>query len=334
MTKFFLFLVISLLIFPTFSNAKICKKEFQLSIKIDDDWHKKEDQRILHENQLIQNHSQYISKQKRALFVEPFTCIKNEECDPIKNCQMEKNPKKFSEVEYAMKIDSGIVIAKSHCSVIAKCIGYSDFFHNKNTTFAEDRLIDIQGNNAVFYHHFYSANSASYEPPFNMTNFKTGYELYLDDEPHFSPNGNAMVEVRSIPKQDLQSDMPTGFNINIYEINKLGEYRNVEPAEIDPKNQDKVISTFLSRNPECGETPHFHSWKNNREVRLSMLPPSDANKGKKVILSYDIKTRKWGCKEDLFPEFKCQSYLPSSTKYSSNLATEQISHCPQSQNIF
>jgi hypothetical protein len=64
---------------------------------------------------------------------------------------------------------------------------------------------------------------------FNITNFHTGSELYLNDNPQFSPNERFMVEVRSIPKQESEGTFPAGFNINIYEINEFGEYKNVEP---------------------------------------------------------------------------------------------------------
>jgi hypothetical protein len=60
-----------------------------------------------------------------------------------------------------------------------------------------------------------------------------------------------------------------------------------------------------------------------------MLPTARANEGRKVILFFDKKTEKWGCKEDLFPEFKCESYLPNSTKFSSNIAEEQIENCKE-----
>lgn len=309
------------------AKASTCKKDFLISIQMDDDWYKKEQQRISNEDRLLEKYSDYISKEMKPLVAEPYHCKKGEICDKAKNCQMEKNVSDLKEVEYSMKIDTGIIIAKSYCSVIGKCIGYNDFFHTKDVTAAEDRLIDIKKDNAVFYHYFYSARSKAYEPPFNITNFHTGSELYLNDAPHFSPNEKTMIEVRSVPEEESESNFPTGFNINIYEMNKFGEYKNIEPAEMDPANPDKVVSTFLSRNPACGETPHFHSWKSNEEVRLSMLPPSLANEGRRVLLIYDKKTKKWGCQEDLFPEVICESHLPSSTKFSSNLASEQVSSC-------
>ncbi|MCE3254643.1 MAG: hypothetical protein K0R25_137 [Rickettsiaceae bacterium] len=295
---------------------------------MDEDWLEREERRLANEEVLLQKYSDYISKEIKPLIPEPYHCAKGEICDPVKNCQMERNVKKIREAEYSIKIDSGITIAKSYCSVIGKCIGYNEFFHTSEVTAAEDRLIDIKKDNAIFYHYFYSAKSKSYEPPFNITNFHTGSELYLNDIPHFSPDEKVMIEVRSIPKQEDSVNFPTGFNINIYEANELGEYKNIEPAEIDPENPDKIISTFLSRNPACGETPHFHSWKSNREVRLSMQPPSEDNEeGKKVILAYDKKSKKWSCHEDSSPEVKCLSYLPGSTKFSSNLAIEQINDC-------
>jgi len=331
MERFFLFLISVIFLFSFSINAEaaFCKKDFLVSIQMGDDWHKIEEVRVADEESLLKKYSSYISKENKPLIAEPYHCKKGESCDQVKNCQIEKNVKDIREVEYSMKIDTGIIIAKSYCSVIGKCIGYNDFFHTNEVTAAEDRLIDIKKDNAVFYHYFYSARSKTYEPPFNITNFHTGSELYLNDAPHFSPDEKVMIEVRSIPKKEDSGDFPTGFNINIYEMNEFGEYKNVEPVETDPANPDKIISTFLSRNPTCGETPHFHSWKSNREVRLSMLTPAKANDGKKIILSYDKKSNKWGCQEDLFPEVKCQSYLPSSTKFSSNLAAEQINNCQQ-----
>lgn len=311
------------------ANASLCKKQWQQSIKMDDDWYKKEQLRLANEDILLKQHANYISKQNKPLTARYYYCEPGdgEECDPLENCQMEKDVKNFHEVEYSIETDLGIVIQKSYCSVIGKCIGYNDFLHTLGSTDEEDRLIDIKGNNAVFYHYFYSAQSNSYEPLFNITNFYKGYELYLDDKPHFSPDDKKMVEIRSIPKKDSSGNFPTGYNINIYEANNFGEYINVEPEVIDPKNPSKIISTFLSRHPECGATPHFNSWKNNNEVILSSLPTSEANNGKKVILYYESKSKKWSCKDDVTPKPKCNSYLPTSTKYSSNLAIEQINDC-------
>jgi len=329
MKKFFQFFTAIIFLFSLMPQAKanLCKKEFMVSIKMDDEWYKKEESRLANEEILLQKHEDHISKKTKQLLDEHYHCEKGEKCDPIKNCQMERNTKELKEIEYEMKIDTGITIAKSYCSVIGKCVGYNDFFHDSNVTAAEDRLINIKKDNAVFYHYFYSAKNKSYEPLFNITNFHTGSELYLDDIPHFSADDKVIVEVRSIAKQEGLGDFPTGFNINIYELNDKNEYVNIEPAEVDPNDPNKILSTFLSRHPECGETPHFHSWKKDREVRLSMFPPSEANKGRKVILAYDKKSKKWGCSEDLFPEVRCESYLPNSTKFSSNLAMEQINDC-------
>ena len=323
--KFLLLIVITFL--PFNAKASTCKKDLAISIKMDDDWYIKEDLRIANEENLLKKYYDYISKEAKPLIAEKYRCKKGEICDPVKNCQMEKDVKEFKEIEYSMKIDTGITINKSYCSTIGKCIGYNDFSHTSERTAAEDRLINIVKDNAIFYHYFYSEKSKAYETPFNITNFHTGSELELNDLPHFSPDEKFMIEVRSVPNQEAPSDFPTGFNINIYEMNEFGEYKNIEPNEIDPQNPDNIVSTFLSRNPSCGETPHFHSWKSNKEVRLSMLPPEKANEGRKVILSYDKKTKKWGCYEDFFPEIKCQSYLPTSTKFSSNLAREQIGNC-------
>ncbi len=328
MSKAYALLILATFALASFNaQASLCKKSLRVSIRMDDDWYKKEELRLANEAALIQTHTNYLIRETLPLIAAPYHCAKGEECDPLKNCQMEKDVKDLKEIQYSIVSDSGIVIMKSYCSEIGKCIGYNDFFHTKNVTAAEDRLIDVKKNNAVFYHYFYSAKSKSYEPLFNITNFHSGSDLYLDDMPHFSPDEKTLLEVRSIPKQDDVGDFPTGFNINIYEANEFGEYKNVEPVEVDPENPSKILSTFLSRNPSCGETPHFHSWKSDREVRLSMLPPSHANHGRKVILSYDKKLKKWGCSEDLFPEAKCQSYLPNSVDYSSNLAWQQINDC-------
>lgn len=327
MNRNFIFLTFVIVTFslPKNVNAAICKKELSTPITMDDEWSRKEGLRLANEEVLLRQYSKYISKESKSLIAEPYQCTKGEDCDPVKNCQMEKNVRDIREMEYSITTDSGIKIAKSYCGIIGKCIGYNEFFHSSKVTAAEDRLIDVKKDNAVFYHYFYSAHSKDYEPLFNITNFHTGSELYLNDVPSFSPDGKFMIEVRSIPKEDAKENFPTGYNINIYEINDDGEYINIETPEIDLNSTDKITSTFLSRNPSCGTTPHFHSWKNDREVRLSMLPPADANKGMRVILAYDKKLKKWGCKEDIFPELKCESYLPSSTKYSSNLAVEQIS---------
>ena len=320
-------LTLILFIAPTLeSSASICKKEFQISISMDSEWHKKEQMRLAKEEILLSQYSQYISKHHRPLIREGYSCKKGEICDVIKNCQMEKKVKDLEEIEYVMNIDSGITIIKSHCSMIGKCIGYNDFTHSSKVTAAEDRLIDIKKDNALFYHYFFSARSKNYEPLFNMTNFHTGHEIYFDDIPHFSPDEKILIEVRSVPKREDGSDFPSGFNINIYEANEVGEYHNVEPAEIDAQDSKKILSTFLSRNPACGETPHFHSWKSDREVVLSMQPPSERNGGKKVILFYDKKAQKWNCKDDISYETKCESYLPTSTKFSSNLTAEQIAN--------
>ncbi len=331
MQKLPLLLYAILALLPHSATAALCDKDALISIKMDDDWYKKEELRLANEDMLLTKYSQYISKEEKPLIAEKYRCGKGEICDPIKNCQMEKDVSNLKEIEYSMKIDSGIIIKKGYCSVIGKCIGYNDFFHSSKVTAAENRLIDIKKDNAIFYHYFYSAKSKAYEAPFNITNFHTGSELYLNDMPHFSADEKFMVEVRSIPKHEtpntLADNFPGGFNINIYEMNEYGEYKNIEPDEVDPQNPEQVISTFLSRNPACGLTPHFHSWKNNQEIRLSMKPPQQANEGMKVILSYDKITKKWGCSEDLFPEVTCQSYLPNSTQFSSNLSDEQIENC-------
>jgi hypothetical protein len=323
--KKYLAIIASLICLSPNVHAELCKKNFYVSIKMDDDWNQKEQQRLENENILLNKYSDHITKQAKPLIAEPYSCAKDQECDEVKNCQMEtrRSARTLREMEYSMKIDSGLVIAKSHCSLIGKCIGYNDFFHTNKVTASEDRLIDIKQNHALFYHYFYSGEQKSYQPPFNMTSFNNGSELYFNDIPHFSPDEKVIVEVRSIPKQELSSGFPTGFNINIYELNEAGEYKNVEPAEIDPQNPEKILSTFLSRNPSCGATPHFHSWKSNKEIRLS----TGSGEGKKVILFYDEKLKKWSCKDDVNLEFRCEPYFPGSTSYSSNLAMEQINDC-------
>lgn len=304
--------------------AAVCKKNFFTPIQMNDDWYKREEARMKMEDELIKKYSDKITKNIKPLVPEKYVCARGETCDPIKNCQMEENVDGINEVEYLMKIDSGIFISKSYCSVIGKCIGYNDFIHSSHVTASESRLIGIHKNNAVFYNYFYSAKSKDYEPPFTILSLKTGSEIYLNDVPNFSPDDKFMVEVRSSIRQE-NSQIPTGFNINIYALNDRGEYKKVEGDELD--KFDQVASTFLSRNPQCGDTPYFHSWKNKREVRLSMLPPKYANHGRRVILSYDENENKWSCSEDLYPEFKCEFYLPGSTKFSSNLTEEQVGNC-------
>ena len=331
MRKIILFLTSFIFVFCIMPSARawLCKKEFMVSIKMDDEWYKKEELRKIKEDILLAENSKYITKEAKPLIsAKPFPCKKGENCDPVKNCQVERHPENFKDIEYSMKIDSGITIAKSYCSVIGKCIGYNDFLHSKEVTAAEDRLIDIKKNNAIFYHYFYSDKSDAYEPLFNITNLNSGYELYLDDVPHFSLDEKVIIEVRSIEKDDSKVNFPTGYNINIYEINEVGEYRRIEGPELDPDGSEKVISTFLSRNPECGETPHFHSWKSDREVRLSMMPPNESSQGKIVVLFYDDKLKKWSCKDDVLVRDKCEEYyLPGSNEYSSNLSLKQISNC-------
>lgn len=314
MTKYFTFLIA--IFFVLNAHAAFCKKDLLTPITMDDDWHKKEELRLVNEDELIKKFSKYITKKHKPLVAEKYHCVKGEDCDLVKNCQMEREVRNLHEVEYSIATDSGFIIAKSYCSTIGKCVGYNDFFHTSKVTAAEDRLIDVKNDHAIFYHYFYSAKNKSFEPPFNITNFHNGSELYLNDTPHFSPDNKFILEVRSVPEstsdKELLSDFPRGFNINIYELNNLGEYVNVESSD------------FLSRNPSCGDTPYFHSWQNDHAARISMLPPQYANHGRKVILSYDKKLKKWGCSEDLFPEVKCESYLPNSTRFSSNLSKEQI----------
>lgn len=322
-----IFLLITLMVCTSHRALSAqCKKPFILEIKMDEFWQEKEKKRLKKEEILLKKYSDYITKIEKPLIAEKYFCEKGSKCDPLKNCQMEKNVENIREVEYQITLDSGVIVSKSYCSEIGKCIGYNDFLHSLEVTAAENRLIDIRKNNAVFYHYFYSANSKNYEPPFNITNFGSGHEIQLNDMPHFSPDDRVIIEVRSTPKQE-NSTIPTGFNINIYEMNEYGEYHKIEPDEFDEQDKTKIVSTFLTRNPSCGETPHFYSWKSNREVVLSMLPANVENGGPKVILSYDSKTKKWGCTEELFPESKCESYLPNSTNFTSNLTEEQVRQC-------
>lgn len=327
----FHFLIFTFYVFlsSSFAEAALCKQDQQVSIKMSDAWHRNEEMRLVKEEKLLTQYAEYISKNEKVLVAEKYNCVDKKNCDEMKNCQMEKDVKDVKEVEYLIKADSGITIAKAYCSKIGKCIGYNDFIHDSKVTAAEDRLIDIKHDNAIFYHYFYSAKAEGYEPLFNITNFHTGYELYLQDVPRFSPDDRFMIEVHSVPKnENLAKDFPTGFNINIYEINEYGEYRNIEPEEFDKEDPTKVVSTFLSRNPLCGEAPHFHSWKNNREVRLFNPPLEDNSEGKKVILFYDKKLNKWACKEDDdFSDNQCIAYLPDSLDYVSNMAPGQLNNC-------
>lgn len=301
--------------------AKLCDSKVindpLLDIKMDDEWYKKEEVRAKIEDSLVKKYSEYLSKKSKPLVVEFFKCGKGDVCDELNNCQLHKDAKKYREIEYQIKTDAGVIISKSYCSKLGKCIGYNDFLHSKNVTAAEDRLIDVKKDNAIFYHYFYSANSkTSYEAPFNITNFHTGSELYLSDFPHFSPDEKFMLEINSSPENS---------KIAIYEANEYGEYKNIEPDEVD--DAKKIVSTFLSRNLNCGKAPHFYSWKNNREVILSESSTSQENAGKKTILFYDKKAKKWACREEDFMEYKCRSYLPDSTNFISNFTKEQMQNC-------
>ncbi len=341
--KNFHFIFFSFFVFGCFfvkeSEASLCKKSDIISIKMSDDWLKAENLRIENERDLLEKYSSYISKREKPLTKEKYSCTKGINCDPLKNCQMHHESEKFHEVEYLIAVDTGITLAKSHCSTIGKCIGYNDFIHSLNVTASEDRLIDIKKDNAIFYHYFYSAHSKNHEAPFVMINFHTGSELHLQGKPNFSPDETKMIEIYSIDeKHELETKKK--FFINIYEMNKYGEFVkinfprkelvvNAEDDKTESESFDKITENedFLSRNPSCGSTPHFHSWKNNYEVRLSMLPPHQANEGKKVILTYNRHEKNWECQDDAFPEFECKSYLPSSLEFVSNLNEEQINEC-------
>lgn len=299
-----------LIIFLIFSfaqkaSASLCKKEFRVAIKMEDDWYKKEELRKQKEELLLNQYSNYITKRSKPLVAEKYECAKGEECDPIKNCQMERNIKDLRDEEYLITTDSGIIIAKSYCSVIGKCIGYNDFFHDSQVTAAEDRLVDVKKNNAVFYHYFYSARSQNYEPLFNITNFNTGSELYFKDVPHFSFDEKFIIEVNSSNE----------FGINIYQLNQAGEYQQLTQEEFD------------WREANCGETPYFHSWKSEYEARISQTPPSLTNAGQIKILFFDEKQEKWSCKDNILPPPQCEYYLPNSVEFSSNLSADQVKNC-------
>jgi hypothetical protein len=337
------------------SEAYLCKKSDQIIIEMGNDWNEKEEVRLNNENKLLEKYSEYISKHQKPLIREKYNCTKGKNCDPLKNCQMHQDVINFHEVEYLIKVDTGIILSKSHCSTIGKCIGYNDFTHSLKVTASENRLIDIRKDNAIFYHYFYSAHSENYESPFVMVNFHTGSELYLNGMPHFSPDERNMIEIFSTPNKN-EGAAKDKFVINLYEMNKYGEYKKIEtPKKEEPEEKEKnkdeenlpaetILDkteindlaaenteadeeSFLTQNPTCGATPHFHSWKNNYEIRLSMLHPRQANDGKKVVLAYNRKAKKWECQDDAFPEFECKSFLPSSLKYVSNLTEDQINEC-------
>lgn len=322
-------LIVIILIFSLqASNAAICPRSLHISIEMDADWYKKEEERKKMEDDLIKKYSSFISKEEKPLGVEKSTCDKGEDCDFIKNCQMQRNVRKIRDVEYSIKTNSGITIKKSYCSSIGKCIGYNDFFHNSKVTASEDRLIDIKKNHAIFYHYFYSANSNGYEPPFNMTSFNSGNEIYFDDMPHFSPDENIILEVRSNEKEDVEgTKIPVGYNINIYQLDENGEYKNVEPIEFDRNDHNVVVSTFLSRHPECGEKPRFHSWKSNTEAILTASPSEKSEQNKVILLFFDPILKKWRCKDDILSKMSCKSNLPPSTKFSSNITKKQVENC-------
>jgi len=273
---------------------------------MEDDWYKKEELRKQKEELLLSQYAANITKESKPLIAEKFVCEKGEECDPIKNCQIEKDVKNLRDEEYRITSDSGIVIAKSYCSEIGKCAGYNDFIHSLEVTAAEDRLVDIKKNNAVFYHYFYSAHSQNYEHLFNLTNFNTGSELYFEDVPHFSFDEDFIVEVRS----------SKDFSIHIYKFLENNEYKLIPAEDLDLQ--------------ACGATPYFHSWKSSTEARLSQTPPSEANAGKMTLLVFDQETKKWSCKDEILPPPQCEYYLPNSIQFSSNISEQQIRNCRQS----
>ncbi len=343
---FLFFIIFQSIFFIKNSLASLCKKSDIISIEMDENWKQIEEARLANENELLSKYSEYISKRTKPLSREKYNCIKGVNCDPLKNCQMHYEPEKFHEVEYLIAIDTGIILAKSYCSEIGKCIGYNDFIHSLKVTASEDRLIDIKKDNAIFYHYFYSTNPQNYESPFVMINFHTGSELHLKGKPNFSPDETKMIEIYSIDEKQ-ESETKKKFFINIYEMNKYGEFVKVKNASVKEEDSKKeIVNTeerseqiaevskivdedFLSQNLSCGTTPHFHSWKNNYEARISMLSPYQANEGKKVILAYNRKEKKWECQDDAFPKFECKSYLPSSLKFVSNLNEDQINECKE-----
>ncbi len=300
------FLVIFLSFTSFAAKAAICSKDYQITIKMTEDWYKKEELRKQKEELLLSQYSSNIIKESKELVAEKFVCAKGEKCDPLKNCQMVKDVKNLRDEEYSIVANSGVIIAKSYCSEIGKCIGYNDFAHSLEVTASEDRLVDVKKNNAVFYHYFYSAHSKNYEHLFNLTNFDNGSELYFEDVPHFSLDDNFILELRS----------SKDFSINIYELSKDNEYKAVAAEGLDLQ--------------ACGPTPYFHSWKNANEARLSQTPPSEANSGKMVLLFFDRELKKWRCKDEILPQPQCEYYLPNSIDFVSNILPQQIKNCRQS----
>jgi hypothetical protein len=135
-----------------------------------------------------------------------------------------------------------------------------------------------------------------------VVNLHSGRSITLYDTINFSPNGRVIVEFRSADFCEECTESSSGFNIDIYEINEEHDYvLTSRTEELDSNSTGN--SYFLSRNPQCGPTPFFHSWKNNDEIRISMTEPNNANSGARAILKYDLKTKNWSCKktDELFP---------------------------------
>lgn len=299
MNKRFLFFIIIFfsLFYSKITLGALCNANLSVNINLDENWEEREKLRLEKEEFLLEKYKKYITKKSKALVAEAFNCEKGEDCDFLQNCQVEKNIKNILEIEYSMKIDSGIIIVKSHCNILGKCIGYNDFFHTKNVTIAEDRLIDIKHDNAIFHHYFYSKHSNSYEHPFNITNFHTGSELYLNNFPYFSPNEKIMIEEKG--KNEIKK------GVNIYEANEFGEYKKVEPLRFD------------SRNLICKQDLYFHSWKNNKEVRF-LTSEKINSKSIKVIVFYDARLDQWSCRDNLSADEEIEFYPPIDSNFKIN----------------
>jgi len=252
-------------------------------------WIEKELLRKQKEEELLKKYSNYITKNTKNL-------VKND------NAKFrEKNARESRDIQYLLKTDSGKIYTKNYCDPIAKCMGYNDYLDELD----EYRLIDVKQDNALFYESFYTlreVDAIEVGSPFLLFNLHSGEEIHLLD-PKFSPDEKFIVDIRSIPYcAECTENGASGFNIDIYAIDDKKNYVLTSRQEMFDSDQFGN-SYFLNKNKECGSTPHFHSWKNNNEIRISMLEPQDASKADRVILKYDSDKKNWSCSktQEKFP---------------------------------
>jgi hypothetical protein len=249
-----------------------------------------ENLRIKNEEVLLEKYSKFISKKIKPL-------VKNQ------NAVYFDKDDNAKEVEYLIKTSSRKAITKSYCSIFKKCIGYNKFYGVPENINQEYRLIDVKKDNAIFYENSYSETDSNISQALLMINLHSGEEKYFFNKLNFSFDENFILDIRSEEYcHECTEGGATGYNIDIYELDNKGEYILTSRQEERDSN-DFGKSHFLARNPDCGPTPYFHSWKNNNEARISMSSPELANKGPRAILKYDKKNKSWSCKktEEIFP---------------------------------